>query len=112
MGRIYEKLVRDNIPRIIEKNGGIPLTRTLEQDEYIRELDKKLREELDEYLEDGSMEEMADLMEVARAIILARGYTWEEVEEIRKAKAAKNGAFNHRVYLQGVETLQGFEADR
>ena len=112
MGRIYEKLVRDNIPRIIEDDGRIPVTRVLDRDEYIRELDKKLREELEEYLEDGSMEEMADLMEVARAIILARGYTWEEVEEIRKVKAAKNGAFENRVYLQGVETRQGFDADR
>lgn len=104
MGRIYEKLVRDNIPAIIEAQGEIPLIRVLNDEEYIRLLDEKLREEMEEYLEDGSMEEMADLMEVAQAIILARGYTLEEVEEIRKAKALKNGSFEKRVYLIGVKT--------
>lgn len=104
MGRIYEKLVRDNIPKIIEEQGEIPLIRTLDDEEYIRRLDEKLREETEEYLEDGSMEEMADVLEVMRAIILARGHSWEEVEELRRAKAAKNGAFEKRVYLIGVET--------
>ena len=103
MGRIYEKLVRDRIPEIIEASGEIPLVRTLGEEEYIRQLDIKLREELEEYLEDGSMEEMADLMEVARAIIAAKGSSWEEVERLRKAKAEKNGAFEKQIYLIGVE---------
>ena len=102
MGRIYEKLVRDNIPAMIEEQGETPLIRTLDDEEYIRRLDEKLREETEEYMEDGSMEEMADILEVMRAIILARGHSWEEVEEMRKAKAAKNGAFEKRVYLIGV----------
>ena len=104
MGRIYEKLVRDNIPRIIEAQGEVPVIRVLDDEEYIRLLDVKLREEMEEYLEDGSMEEMADLIEVARAIVAARGFTWEDVEEIRKAKAERNGAFEKRVFLIGVET--------
>ena len=102
MGRMYEKLVRDKIPQIIEAQGEIPLTRTLKTDEYLCSLNEKLREEMEEYLEDGSIEEMADLIEVARAIIAARGYSWEDVEEIRKAKAIKNGAFENRVYLIAV----------
>jgi len=104
MGRVYEKLVRDNIPRIIEAQGEAPVIRVLDDEEYIRLLDVKLREEMEEYLEDGSMEEMADLIEVARAIVAARGFTWEEVEEIRKAKAERNGAFEKRIFLIGVET--------
>ena len=93
MGRIYEKLVRDNIPCIIEAQGEVPVIRTLDDEEYLHQLDVKLCEEMEEYLEDGSMEEMADLIEVARTVAAARGFTWEDVEEIRKAKAAKNGAF-------------------
>ena len=103
MERVYEKLVRDNIPRIIEAQGEVPVIRTLDDEEYLHQLDVKLREEMEEYLEDGSMEEMADLIEVARAIVAARGFAWEEVEEIRKAKAAKNGVFEKRIYLIGVE---------
>ena len=103
MGRVYEKLVRDKIPEIIEAQGEIPVTRILNEEEYIEALDVKLREEMEEYLEDGSMEEMADLLEVARAIVSARGHSWEEVETICKAKAAKNGTFEKKIYLIGVE---------
>ena len=103
MGRVYEKLVRDRIPEIIEAKGEIPLVEVLDHDAYIRCLDEKLAEELEEYLEDGSMEEMADLIEVARAAIAARGHTWEEVEALRVQKAEKNGAFEKKLFLRGVE---------
>lgn len=40
MERIYNKLVRDKIPSIIEKNGEIPVTRILNDAEYKEELEK------------------------------------------------------------------------
>ena len=49
------------------------------------------------------MEELADLLEVIRAVIAARGHTWDEVERIRAAKAQRNGAFEKILYLIGVE---------
>ena len=45
MEQIYNKLVRDNIPDIIEKNGEIPIIRILSNEEYKLELEKKLCEE-------------------------------------------------------------------
>ena len=48
------------------------------------------------------MEELADLLEVIRAVITARGCTWDEVESIRKAKAEKRGGFAKKIWL--VET--------
>lgn len=105
MGRIYEKLVRDRIPELIEAQGEIPLVEVLDDEAYIRRLDEKMREELEEYLEDGSMEELADLLEVIRAVIAARGYTWDEVERMRAAKAQRNGAFEKKLFLKGVKRM-------
>ena len=42
MERIYNKLVRDNIPEKIKSNGEMPIIRTLSFDEYKIELEKKL----------------------------------------------------------------------
>ena len=103
MGRIYEKLVRDRIPELIEAQGEIPLAEILDDEAYIRCLDEKMREELEEYLEDGSMEELADLLEVIRAVIAACGPTWDEVESLRVGKANRNVAFEKKLYLIGVE---------
>ena len=38
----YGKLVRDKIPEIIRQNGEEPITRILSNDEYIKELERKL----------------------------------------------------------------------
>ena len=62
------KLVRDRIPEIIIADGKKPITRILDNDEYLRELDKKLNEEIAEYQADKSIEEMADVLEVSFAI--------------------------------------------
>ena len=40
MERIYNKLVRDNIPSIIEGNGETPITRILNEGEYKKDLKK------------------------------------------------------------------------
>ena len=57
----------------------------------------------DENADEGSMEELADLLEMIRAVVTARGHTWDEVERIRAAKAQRNGAFEKKLYLIGVE---------
>lgn len=55
------------------------------------ELEEKLNEEVKEYLEDKSLEEMADVLEVLYSICSARGYTKAELEAERK-KRQKTGA--------------------
>ncbi len=98
----HRKLVRDKIPQIIENSGKTCQTRVLSDDEYITALDMKLREELNEYLADGSMEELADLLEVMMAAAEARGHTFDEVEAIRRDKAEKRGSFHDRIWLESV----------
>lgn len=99
----YNKLVRDRIPEIIEKDGHKAKFRTLSEKEYIAALDKKLQEELKEYQEDKSIEEMADVLEVLYAICYARGYTIEELETKRKEKNSERGGFEKRLFLESVE---------
>lgn len=99
---IYCKLVRDRIPEIIEKDGKRCVCETLSQDQYITMLDAKLNEELAEYQQSKSLEELADLLEVMGAVVCARGYTWEQLTEIRKKKLEERGGFEKRILLKEV----------
>ena len=99
---VYHKLVRDRIPEIIEQAGQKCVCSVLSDDEYLKMLDEKLNEELAEYQESKSMEELADLLEVVRAVALARGSSPEEVEEIRRMKADLRGGFEKKILLEEV----------
>ena len=59
---VYRKLVRDRIPEIIEQSGRTCSCSVLSDEDYLKRLDEKLNEELAEYQEDKSMEELADLL--------------------------------------------------
>ena len=100
----YNKLVRDRIPEIIEASGKRCVCSTLSDEQYLAMLDAKLNEELAEYQESKSVEELADLLEVIRAVAVARGSSIEEVEAIRRDKAAKRGRFEKKILLTAVIT--------
>ena len=104
MTKVYNKLVRDRIPAIITESGKSCTTRILEDGEYLGYLDEKLNEELAEYQQSKSLEELADLMEVIRAVVKARGFSLEELEAIRSQKAAQRGGFEEKIFLMEVRT--------
>lgn len=103
MRKIYNKLVRDNIIQIIEKENKACTYRTLEGKEYLSALCIKLQEEYEEFKESQAIEELADIEEVLLALVEAKGYSLKEFEEIRRKKALKNGAFKKKVFLISVE---------
>ena len=103
----FNKLVRDRIPEIIDNSGKQSVCTTLSDDEYILMLDAKLNEELAEYQESKSMEELADLLEVIRAIAKARGSSIDGVEAIRRDKAIKRGIFERKILLVEVRNCEG-----
>jgi predicted house-cleaning noncanonical NTP pyrophosphatase (MazG superfamily) len=98
----YDKLVRDRIPEIIRKRGGVPLTHTADDPEYGQKLKEKLREEVKEFLEKDTAEELADILEVIEALCAFRGIDREELERLRRQKAAERGGFRGRVILDEV----------
>ncbi|WP_367180341.1 nucleoside triphosphate pyrophosphohydrolase [uncultured Oscillibacter sp.] len=71
--KTYHKLVRDRIPEIILADGKTCVTEILPSEQYLETLDAKLNEELAEYQESKSLDELADLLEVLRAVVRARG---------------------------------------
>ena len=100
----FNKLVRDNIPAIIEASGRKAITRTLHGTELNDALAEKLNEEVAEFQESRSIEELADILEVVRALGEHLGVNIGELEAIREKKAVERGGFSEGVFL--VETRE------
>lgn len=80
----YNKLVRDKIPEIIEKNNEKPIYSLLDKENYMKELNRKLLEETKEYIKDDNIEGLADSLEVFLTVLECKGITWEKLEEMAK----------------------------
>lgn len=104
MEKVFNKLVRDNIPDIIKQNGETPVTRILNDDEYKEELYKKLIEEANEVIEskdsNSTLEELADVLEVLKAIAKLNNSDLNDVIKIGDQKRIKRGGFEKRIFLE------------
>lgn len=95
--RIYNKLVRDKIPQIIEQSGKQAIIEEVSGQEYLGLLNAKLGEELQEYLDSESIEELADLVEIVYAILEHKDVSLQEFEGIRRQKVNERGAFKEKL---------------
>ena len=102
---VYNKLIRDKIPEIIEKNGGKAMIRRLSQEEFAYFLEAKLDEEVGEYHRDHTVEELADILEVVYALAKVRGCSQEELLAVYEKKHAERGGFDNRLLL--IESERG-----
>ena len=104
MERVFNKLVRDNIPDIIASNGEEAVTKVLSDIEYKVELYKKLLEEANEVINskdsNETLEELADVLEILRSIANLNGKTLDDVLNTANQKKLKRGGFEKRIFLE------------
>ncbi len=91
------KLVRDGIIDIIRANGEEPNYHEASHAEYGRMLPAKLQEEVTEFLENPSVEELGDIAQVIKAI--EKFYGWD-LEAARQKKEQERGGFEKRYILE------------
>lgn len=102
--KLYDKLVRDRIPEIIEEDGKTCKTRVANRVEKIGYLFDKIGEEVEELRSSLSAEEMADLLEVVYSLEEEIGLDKNEVEAIRIEKKKKRGGFAKGIVLLEVNS--------
>ncbi len=95
----YNKAIRDKIPEIIQKDGYTCNLKTLSDEEFLVEIEKKLSEEVTEYQNDKNPEELADILEVIFRIAKLRGISKQQLEKIRIKKIEKRGSFDKNLFL-------------
>jgi predicted house-cleaning noncanonical NTP pyrophosphatase (MazG superfamily) len=102
----HRKLVRDRIPEIIQADGHRAVTRVLDEESYRAALLEKLTEEAHEVRQapaEQLVAELADVLEVLKALAKAHGLTWDQILVTAATKSAERGAFDHRIFLEYVE---------
>ena len=105
MEKVYNKLVRDNIPEIIKSNGGNPIIRRLNDMEYKRALEDKLFEEYKEVLEaigNDRIEELADMLEIMLSLANLQNKNLSDIIDVMEKKRIKRGAFTKKLFLEKV----------
>ena len=95
----FKKLVRDRIVESIKNQGDEPVYRVLDDEEYEVLLERKLDEEVSEYHQDKTLEELADIIEVVLALCASKGYSTNELIQIYKKKHEEKGGFKDKIYL-------------
>lgn len=103
MEKVFNKLVRDKVPEIIEKEGLYTLTKTLDKKELNKALNEKILEEANEVInattKESIKEELADLLEVIYAKAKACDIDIKEVEKCRISKKDAKGTFSDGIFL-------------
>ena len=105
MERVYNKLVRDKIPNIIKEKGETPVIKVLDEINYKKELEKKLYEEYKEVMEaigDDRVEELADMLEVIRALASLENKNLNDIIALADKKNEKRGPFEEKIFLEKV----------
>jgi len=102
---VYNKVVRDKVPHIMSSEGFKCEIRVLPDNQFLIELEKKLNEEIKEYLKDRSLEELIDMLEVIYKIAELRGVDSVELASLRKAKQIAKGKFDKNLFL--IESDEG-----
>ncbi len=101
---VYNKLIRDKIVDIIEKDGKKAIVSTLNDEQYKIELLKKLLEEANEVANSSNsnemLEELADVLEVIRYLAKINGKELNDIVAIADEKKEKRGGFDDKVFLE------------
>jgi len=106
--KVYNKLVRDKIPEIISADGEKPKIRILADDEYQKELLKKIIEEAKEVEAAGGdknelIKELGDVQEVVEALIKSFSLDKSEIEKLQAKRKATRGGFDKKIFLEYTE---------
>jgi predicted house-cleaning noncanonical NTP pyrophosphatase (MazG superfamily) len=95
------KLVRDRIPEIMRQQGKNPQIEVIEGERLKAALKDKLVEEATEARDSADIrEELADVIEVAEALIDAYGIDDVELQAMRWKKREERGGFDKGYFLK------------
>ena len=109
----YNKLIRDEIPALIELSGDKApfdievIAEEMDLPQFKTKLVEKLKEEVGEFVaaytvDEVPIGELVDILEVVYAIGEVEGIPPERLEDYRRLKVADRGAFKKRLLL--IET--------
>lgn len=103
MQKDYNKAIRDRIPKIMTAAGKHFTVQQLDDPAFLAALEEKMMEEIREYYESHSVEELADLLEVIYRVAELKGVPANELDMIRTKKNSERGSFSKNLFLVSGE---------
>jgi predicted house-cleaning noncanonical NTP pyrophosphatase (MazG superfamily) len=101
---VYEKLVRDRIPDIIQAKGKDCRFSRVSGEQLMSGLEAKLSEEIQEFIDSGrDLEELADILEVVDGLASHLGSSFEEIMKLKQKKRNERGGFQEGIWLEWVQ---------
>ena len=101
--RTYNKLVRDKVPDQFKTEGVKAHIHEADDKEFETALLEKLREELLEFKNNKSIEQLADLLDVVDELIRLEHWTPEQIAAVRQERLQEKGGFTKRYILESTE---------
>ncbi len=94
--------MKDKIPDLIRESGKTPDTSQVFGDLYKHMLARKLSEELEEFMQDPSLEEAGDILEVVKSLFDIHDLKFADVSKAAAKKRSERGSFHQGIVLHGV----------
>lgn len=106
---LLDKLVRDKVFASMQELGQKITYHRLEDEEFLRKLQKKLLEEAKEFDPDdpNALDELADLLEVIEATGKQLGKDFKGLRKLQLARRKKRGGFENRIYIERLDLEDG-----
>jgi predicted house-cleaning noncanonical NTP pyrophosphatase (MazG superfamily) len=101
--KVYNKLVRDKIPEIIQESGAKCTVHIANNEEYQVKLYEKVQEELLEFKHKPSLEEYIDIIEVLEALAQLHDIDLKSMRLRKRVKRNSRGGFEKRIILESTE---------
>lgn len=104
--RNLNKLVRDKVPSLVTKDGGSYTMQLLQDDEHLKALKDKLKEEVDEFIvaetKEIQLDELVDIAEIIHSYLKMNNITINEFENLRITKRKAKGSFDRGIFLTEI----------
>ncbi len=98
----YNKLVRDKVPELIESSGKVPFISTIEDEDYSDSIIALIRESADDFSESGEVNELLDIVEAVRSLVISMDMEWEDFISALEEKYNQKGGYEDGVLLKEV----------
>ena len=101
----YGKLVRDKIPSLLADDKTVEGygIHVIEDKYKLKHMRTKLREEIEEYFDSKSPDELVDILEIIFAIAEWGGINKFQLLDLMERKGKTNGVFDSFYYLRFVD---------
>lgn len=101
----YNKAVRDKVPSIIMASGKKCKYAKFDDAEFLFAMEEKLKEEVKEYANTRTVDELVDILEVVYRIAELKGISKLQLHGLKERKAEEKGNFSQNLFLLSSDSI-------